>query len=325
MSTERPRNMAASVSARLLQISKQRKEEFQLVLTRYANERLLYRLSLSTHTQGFVLKGATLFAHWTGEVHRPTRDLDLLGHGNPQTSHIVDVFKQICQEPVEDDGLQYLPETVTGAIIKEGEEYEGVRIKLTAKLGGITIPVQVDVGFGDAITPAAQVAELPTLLAMPAAKMLTYPRETVVAEKCQAMVKLALANSRLKDFYDLWYLATHFDFDGMLLAEAVAATFERRETELPSQLPIALTPAYYEDASNKAQWQKFVSKSNLPADQTPSFEAIINLLISFLMPLLSAAAGNVAFHQAWNHQSLTWTNTAAENLVEDNQTEEPSA
>ena len=237
--------MAASVNARLLQLARQRKVEFQLVLTLYANERLLYRLSLTTGTQSFVLKGATLFALWTGEAHRPTRDLDLLGHGNPQTSHIVEVFKQICQEQVEDDGLQYLPETVTGAVIKEGEEYEGVRIKLIAKLGGITIPVQIDVGFGDAITPAAQEAEMPTLLAMPAAKLLMYPRETVVAEKCQAMVKLGLANSRVKDFYDLWYLATHFDFDGVLLTEAIAATFQRRETELPSEVPLGLTSAYY--------------------------------------------------------------------------------
>lgn len=315
MSTERPRNMAAFVNARLLQLTRQRKEDFQLILTRYANERLLYRLSVSVYTRDFVLKGATVFAHWTGEAHRPTRDLDLLGCGNPQMSHIVDVFKQICQEPVEDDGLQYLPETITGAIIKEGEEYEGVRVKLTAKLGGITIPVQVDVGFGDAITPAAQVAELPTLLAMPAAKMLTYPRETVVAEKCQAMVKLALANSRLKDYYDLWYLATHFSFDGELLAQAIVATFKRRETKVPSQLPAALTPAYYEDGSHKAQWQAFVRKSNLPADQMPSLEMIVNLLIVFLMPMLSAIVSDATFIQSWDYQHLMWTDAAVESAA----------
>ncbi len=325
MTTKHPRNMAASVRDRLFQLSKANKEELELVLTRFANERLLYRLSQSTYKQSFVLKGATLFSFWTGKVHRPTRDLDLLGYGNPQMSHIVDVFKQICGQPVEDDGLQYKIETLTGTVIKEGEEYEGVRIKLEAILGNAKITVQVDVGFGDAITPVAQEAELPTLLTMPAAKLLVYPRETVVAEKCQAMIKLKLSNSRLKDFYDLWYLATHFNFDGTLLTQAVVATFQRRETEVPSDTPIALTAAYYDDVSRKAQWQAFVRKSNLTADQTPSFEAIINLLISFLIPLLSAAAGNVAFHQAWNHQSLTWTNTAAENLVEDNQTEEPSA
>ena len=123
------------------------------------------------------------------------------------------------------------------------------------------------------------------------------------------MVKLALANSRLKDFYDLWYLATHFDFDGGLLTQAIVATFKRRETEVPSQTPVALTPAYYEDASHKAQWQAFVRKSNLPADQIPTLETIVNLLIVFLLPLLSAITRDTPFNQSWDYQHLMWTET----------------
>lgn len=309
MTTERPRDISASVKARLLQISKERREEFQSLLTRYAAQRFLYRLSRSAHQQNFVLKGATLFAHWTGDIHRPTRDLDLLGYGDPQIPHIVEVFKTLCQEPVEEDGLEFLPDLVRGVTIKEGEEYEGVRITLMAMLGIAKIPLQVDVGFGDVITPIAEKATLPTLLNMPAAQLLAYPRETVVAEKCQAIVKLGMANSRLKDFYDLWYLAANFDFDGSLLSEAVEATFKRRETSIPSEVPIGLTPAYYDNPARQAQWRAFSNKSNLPGNQVPSFEAIVVILTSFLIPILTSLSGKSVFNQLWDHTKISWRPT----------------
>ena len=316
MTTERPKDMSASVKTRLLQISRERREEFQSLLTRYAAQRFLYRLSRSPHRHDFVLKRATLFAHWTGDIHRPTRDLDLLGYGDPQISHIVEVFKTLCEEPVEEDGLDFLPATVKGTTIKDGEEYEGVRITLTAMLGKAKIPLQIDVGFGDVITPTAEKATLPAMLNMPPAELFAYPRETVVAEKCQAMVKLAMANSRLKDFYDLWYLATNFDFDGSMLAEAVAATFERRETSLPSETPIGLTPIYYEDVARQAQWRAFSNKSNLPGSQMPSFTDIVAVLIAFLMPLLTALNSNSSFNLHWDHSTRSWRPTESNGKAE---------
>src|SRR5579859_3719286 len=149
MKTERGPDISASVKARLLNIARARHEEFQLVLTRYAAERLLYRLSRSSHRQQFILKGATLFAYWTGDIHRPTRDLDLLGHGDPQIAHLVDVFTAICAQGVDEDGLVFLADTISGDVIRAEDEYEGVRITLMSMLGKARIPLQIDIGFGD--------------------------------------------------------------------------------------------------------------------------------------------------------------------------------
>ena len=304
-----PRNMSASVRDRLLALAKQQNEEFQNVLTRYANERLLYRLSQSSYCDTFTLKGATLFACWTGDMHRPTRDLDLLGHGATDINQVVNAFVTICSQNVEEDGLVFMPDTVKGTTIKEGEEYEGVRISLRAMLGKASIPVQVDVGYGDAVTPLAQKTVLPTLLKMPSAELFIYPRETVVAEKCQAIVKLGLANSRVKDFYDLWYLAAHFDFDGLLLAQAVKATFRRRKTPVPAQTPTGLTSAYYDDPSHQAQWRAFAGRSSLSGAIVLDFESVIAVLVSFLMPLLIAVQAETAFNQSWNCGVVLWQMT----------------
>lgn len=307
MRREQPRDLSASVRARLLQIAKERHEEFQLVLTRYAADRFLYRLSRSVHRETYLLKGATLFAYWTGEFHRVTRDLDLLGAGDPQISSIVATLAEVCEEPVEDDGLEFLSETVTGTTIKAEDEYEGVRVTLTAMLGKARIPLQIDIGFGDAVTPAPQEAELPAMLNLPSAHVLAYPRETVIAEKCEALVHLGLGNSRLKDFYDLWYLAAHFDFEGAVLARALAATFNRRQTSLPSQTPAALTPLYYEDAARQAQWRAFLRKSSLPSDSVESLEDTIKVLLVFLMPLFDAIGSHASFDRLWRHEEMVWS------------------
>jgi predicted nucleotidyltransferase component of viral defense system len=308
MKTEHGADLSASVKARLLNIARDRREEFQLVLTRYAAERLLYRLSISSYRQQFVLKGATLFAYWTGDIHRPTRDLDLLGYGDPQIAHLVDVFIAICTEAVAGDGLVFLADTVRGDAIKAEDEYEGVRITLASMLGKARIPVQIDVGFGDAVTPGPEEAQLPTLLNMPAAHLLAYPRETTIAEKCEAMVHRGMSNSRLKDFYDLWYLATHFDFDGASLARAIAATFERRRTTLPSEMPPALKPAYYSDPSRQDQWRRFLQKSNLPTGNYPTLEQIMLVLQDFVMPPIIAISSRSVFAKTWQHNQMVWSN-----------------
>ncbi len=306
MKTNSPRNLSASVRDRLLMLARQGNEDFQNVLTRYANERLLYRISQSPFCQNFTLKGATLFTCWTGDAHRPTRDLDLLGFGVSDVADVVGIFIAICGQDVEEDGLVFMPDTVTGAIIKEGEEYEGVRISFWATLGTAKISVQVDIGYGDAVTPSAQRTVLPTLLKMPSAELLTYPRETVIAEKCQAMVKLGMVNSRVKDFYDLWYLATHFDFEGFLLVQAVMATFKRRETAIPSQIPTGLTPIYYNDPARKALWRAFSRRSSRPDNHIPAFEEAVSILTSFLMPLFTAIHSETEFAQRWQHNILSW-------------------
>jgi hypothetical protein len=210
--------MAASVRTRLSILAKKNKEDFQFVLTRYAIERLLYRLSKTVHADEFVLKGAMLFQLWTDRAHRPTRDLDLLGRGDPSLDRLTKIFRHVCEVAVEDDGLTFAADEVSVGRIKEDQEYEGVRVGCVARIGRARIDVQVDIGFGDAITPEPEKVQYPGLLDLPVPEVAVYPRETVVAEKFQAMVMLGIANSRMKDFFDLWILARLFTFEGAILA-----------------------------------------------------------------------------------------------------------
>ena len=306
MNQKVPRDMAASVKGRLLQNARARGEEFQSVLTRYAIERFLYRLSRSPHRESFVVKGANLFLLWMGAAHRPTRDLDLLGYGTQEVAAVVGVFQAICRQPVEDDGMTFDAETVRGDSVRESEKYAGLQITLSGGLGTAVIRLQVDIGFGDTVVPAAQEAIFPSMLGVPGASLLTYPRETVIAEKCEAMIDLGLGNSRLKDFYDLWHLASHFDFEGLLLSQAISATFQRRGTIISALPPAALTTAFYADAGKRRQWQAFLDKSGLPTTSPVSLEECAHLLSTFLLPPLHATQHRVLFHSRWYHTSLTW-------------------
>ena len=296
--THSPKNVAASVRQRLLNIAREAKEEFQFVLTRYALERLLFRLSQSPHGSRFVLKGAMLFRVWTGAVHRPTKDLDLLGYGENSPEQMASVFQDICRMAVIDDGLTFIPETVTADLIKDGDEYEGVRVHFNASPDNARIPLQVDIGFGDAITPAAVETEFPTLLDFPAPLVMAYPKATVIAEKFQAMVALGIANSRMKDFFDVWTLAHQFEFDGSLLARAIAATFNRRRTDIPRAVPLALTAEFATDRTKATQWRAFLNRSKL-APQNSDFGEVIELLRAFLMPPTEALSGGSQFPAYW--------------------------
>ena len=247
MTRKNPKNTAASVRQRLLNLSRQSGEEFQRLLTRYAVERLLDRLSRSEHAPRFVLKGAVLFTIWTGELHRPTRDLDLLGFGESSPEGLSEIFRSFCALDVPDDGLVFSAATVAVEPIREEQEYGGQRVTLEARLGQARIDLQVDVGFGDAITPKAEAVEYPTLLGMNRPHLRAYPRGTVVAEKLEALVKLGMVNSRMKDFFDLAILARSFSFVGAVLRDAIAATFQRRETVIPTELPITLTDSFAKD------------------------------------------------------------------------------
>lgn len=298
MTKDRPQNMAASVRQRLLTMAKQQQEAFDLVLMRFGLERLLYRLSQSPHQSRFVLKGAMLFQIWSGQVHRPTRDVDFLGQGSPSPADFKQLFADICNQEVEDDGLEFQADTIQADRMKEDEEYEGLRLKLVARLESARILIQIDIGFGDAVIPPPHEITYPTLLDFPAPKLKAYPRETVIAEKLQAMVMLGIANSRMKDFFDVWTLARQFDFAGPVLCAAIRATFDRRKTALPSVAPLALTSEFGQDDQKMTQWNAFVRKGKLDADGL-SLDEIADFLRRFLMPPTIALASGTEFEQRW--------------------------
>jgi hypothetical protein len=268
------------------------------VLTRYVIERLLYRLSRSEHASQFVLKGAMLFRLWADQPHRPTRDLDLLGKGEPSPELLAQVFRDVCGVSVEDDGLTFDPDSVTAGRIREDQEYEGVRVECRAHLGQARINLQVDVGFGDAVSPRPSEITYPVLLDFPAPVLRAYPRQAVVAEKFQAMVALGLGNSRMKDFFDLWVLARGFAFDGPSLAGAIRATFRRRRTILPAEPPLALTPAFGTDAAKTRQWAAFLKRSKLDASGA-GLEEVCAFLNGFLMPPTLALAAGEEWTKDW--------------------------
>lgn len=307
--TER-RNIAASVRQRLLNASRTRREDFQVTLTRYALERLLYRLSKSAHREQFVIKGAMLFSVWNEVPHRPTRDLDLLSFGPSDISRLEGVFREIVNMEVEPDGLEFFAESVRGGRIKEDQEYEGVRLNIQARLEQARLSLQIDVGFGDAVTPAPEEMEYPTLLADSSSPHLrAYSRYSVVAEKFQAMVMLGIANTRMKDFFDVWTLARSFDFDGGVLCQAMKMTFKRRETEIPSTVPLALAPEFYKDRTKQSQWDAFLKRSQLTAQST-TLDDVAAVLRDFLLPPASAVVEGKPFDAGWR-PATGWQMTSA--------------
>ena len=260
-----PRNVAASIRQKLLNIATRNREDFGLILTRYGLERLLYRISQSRYRDHFVLKGAMLFQVWADAPHRPTRDLDLLGQGDPSPERCLTVFRELCDIQVPEDGIVFSTETAIAAKIREEQEYEGVRIKFFAHLQNVRIPIQIDIGFGDAVKP--NLLDYPTLLPMPAPRIQAYPMNSVIAEKLEAIVSLGMLNSRMKDFFDIWFLARTFPFVAGSLADAIRATFERRATRLdPDAVDILLT-----DLSGDSSKQRSGGRScKEPASKCPS-------------------------------------------------------
>jgi predicted nucleotidyltransferase component of viral defense system len=291
-------NLAASVRQRLLNIARDRRADFQLILIRYAVERLLYRLSQSPYKDRFLLKGAMLFSVWSDEPFRSTRDVDFLSQGESAVPTVKKTFAEICRTSVEDDGLEFLVDAIAGEEIRDDQEYRGVRLRFEARLAGARIPIQIDVGFGDAVTPPPEVIDYPVFLDLPAPRIQAYPREVVVAEKFQALVVLGIANSRMKDFFDLWILASVFDFEGLRLCRGIKATFERRETPLPSAPPLALTEEFYNNASKQVQWNAFLRKGRLKIEET-DFRKVVLLLGNFLMPPTLALVKNRKPNSKW--------------------------
>jgi len=286
------------VRQRLANYAAQSHEDFQVVLAQYGFERLLYRLSLSAYSRQFTIKGALIFLVWTGEQYRPTRDLDLTALRQHTAPELKSLFQTLCASPVEDDGLLFVASSVQVEPIREEAEYGGMRVSLEAKLGRAKIPLQIDIGFGDAITPKATIETFPVILDFPAPKLAMYPKETAIAEKYETIVRRDIINSRMKDYYDIWVLSQTFNFDGEILKNAIKATFRRRKTPLPTDVPVGLTKAFSDDTIKQTQWTAFVRRSRLkssPAD----LKAVVDGIRAFLIPASFAALQADPFHKKW--------------------------
>jgi hypothetical protein len=292
-------NLPASVRQRLLTLAKARQEDFQRVLVQYALERLLYRLSQSPYADRFILKGALLFTLWMAEPHRRTRDLDLLGSGDGSPEHLTLLFQELCTLPVEADGLAFDADSVTARPIREENIYGGVRVTLKAFLGAARISLQIDVGFGDAVTPGPAVIRFPTLLDFPAPSLRVYAQETVIAEKLSALVALGMDNSRMKDFFDLWTLAQHFPFEGERLGEAIRATFARREMSLPVGTPVGLSKVFSSHTAKQTQWRAFLQQSVSPSRQALTLDTAIGFVGTFLLPILNTLSTEETWTGVW--------------------------
>lgn len=276
------RNIVASVQTRLKNTAREQGTPFNVLLEHFALGRLFARLSQSPYADQLVLKGAQLFRIWSDSPHRPTRDVDFLSYGTTDTTALATMFDAISQViPTEADGLTWLP--AEASAIREENAYGGVRVKMIAQLGKMRIPLQIDVGFGDAVTPATESKVWSSLLDYANVSLTAYPIETVVAEKLEAMVSLGMANSRMKDFYDLHWISRHRDLAFDILSEAVTNTFQRRKTAIPTGSPIALTTEFSQDTGKTTQWNAFIKKNKLPRTELTT---VIKELSSFLLPLM---------------------------------------
>jgi len=289
--------LARSVQTRLVRLAHSQDVDPNHVLTRYATERLLYRLSRSPHVERFVLKGALLLHVWLGEATRPTRDADLLGFGQLDPDALVETFEEICALPVEVDGLAFDTGSIRVVPIRAEDAYGGQRVTLLAYLGPARIRVQVDVGVGDTVVPDPEWIDYPGLLDAPSPRLRAYRRETAIAEKVHAMVVLGSRNSRLRDFFDLYSLASRSSFDGERLTSALAATFARRRTDIPVETPIALTLAFATLDGKKAQWQGFLRRSRLGA--SPALPDVLERVGDFIAPVLAALGSGECFSGTW--------------------------
>jgi len=297
MTNRRPQNLAASVHQRLLNKARETGRPFTELLQYFAMERFLYRLSQSPHVEKFVLKGALMLTVWRAPLSRPTMDIDVLGQTNNSVDSIIKIIKDICDQDVNADGLIFDANSVQGERITEDANYEGVRIRFRGKLGAALFAIQFDVGFGDIIIPSPLSIDYPTILEFPAPHLRGYTMESTMAEKFEAMVKLDILNSRMKDFFDIWLLSRQYDFDGETLAKATTMTFSARGTGIPSEPP-PLTDTFASDVTKVKQWQGFIRKNRL-TDVPEDFGKIIKDLATFLGPIAISLAAGHAFKRIW--------------------------
>ncbi|HEY5730130.1 MAG TPA: nucleotidyl transferase AbiEii/AbiGii toxin family protein [Anaerolineales bacterium] len=297
MNTEK-KYLPASIHQRLLNKARQSGRAFNELLQYYAIERLLYRLSISEYSELFTLKGALIFNVWGLTNLRPTRDIDLLGHTQNTIDSVVKIFQDLSKLEVEPDGIEFDPLHIHGERIKEDAEYEGIRITMAARLGNTRLAIQIDIGFADVVTPAPERLDYPTILDFPAPHLYGYPPETVIAEKFQAMTVLGMANSRMKDFYDVWTLITHFEFEGRVIQTAIERTFQNRSTELPTEEHIVFSDEFAENKGD--QWNAFSRK--LQDEDAVMIDQIIATMRDFLFPILDASQQGTVFKKKWKNK-----------------------
>jgi hypothetical protein len=293
-----PKNLETSIHQRLLNQARESGRPFNELLQYFAIERFLYRLSQSPYQKKFVLKGALMFAVWQAPPARPTMDIDLLGRTENQVETIVTVVRDICRQKVEPDGLNFDPESVEGKRIAEAAEYQGVRVSFRGSLGNAKIFMQLDIGFGDVIFPRAASVKFPTLLDLPGPRLRGYTRESIIGEKFQAMVKLGSLNSRMKDFFDIWFLSRNFDFDGPKLSMAISKTFNRRKTEVPSTLKDLFEPLM-QDSAKATQWRTFINRNRLQ-EVPDTLGDVLSLMVEFLDPVTRSLKNGVQFKATWH-------------------------
>ncbi len=295
--TREIKNVAASIQARLVQRSREIEVEHQLTLARFGGERLLYRLSQSAFADRFIVKGAALLLLWLGDAIRPTKDVDLLAFGDTSADALQRIFVSVCEVEAPEDGLTFRADSVHVEPIRESQEYGGMRVTLLAMLGHVRIPLQVDVGAGDAVVPPPDTIDYPGLLDLPRARVRVYRPETSIAEKTEAMIRLAIANSRMKDFFDVRGLAMARSFDGEILQSAIFATFARRRTPLPSNVPLAFTDEFSGDPQKRRQWEAFVRR--IRGVDRIELSDTVDTLRAFLWPILQATANRERWLSAW--------------------------
>lgn len=296
--TAASKGLPASVHFRLVQHAKAIGLDSNLVLARYGTERFLYRLSRSPYADRFILKGALLMLVWLGETIRPTRDADLLGFGDLSQESFEQILKEVCTIQVEPDGLEYLISSIDVSRIREADDYGGMRGTVQARLGNARLHIQIDVGIGDAVVPAPEWLEYPSLLGFPRPRLRVYRPETAIAEKLHAMVELGADNSRMRDFFDIYALAAQRDFRGDTLVAAVRATFERRRTPFPAALPLALTSEFATLGSKLTQWRGFLTKARV-SSAPREFGQVITTIATFLEPVIGAARAGTSFNMTW--------------------------
>lgn len=308
MTGRRSKDVAASVRQRFQNVARSTARPFQEVLQYYAMERFLYRLAQSPYVDRFVLKGALMFQAWGAPASRPTKDIDLLGRMENSVESLAALMHDVCRQVVEPDGLAFDPDSVTGRVIKEDAEYHGARVTFQGTLQNARISMQIDIGFGDVMFPSPELTDYPTILDQAAPRLRGYGRETTIAEKFEAMVRLGLVNSRMKDFYDIWLLSRQFDFDGVTLATAIEKTFVNRGTAVQAR-PAAFSSTFTTAPTKVTQWLAFLRKSKLPHGPA-SLEAAVEAIAAFLSPPTTALSAGQAFVQSW-HAPGPWFDRAS--------------
>jgi len=297
MTKRQYKNIGASIRQRLLSKARETGRPFSELLQYFAMERFLYRLSKSSHVDHFILKGALMLTVWEAPLTRPTMDIDFLGRIENSVETLVKVTRGICQQEVEPDGIVFDVTDIDAERIAEDADHEGIRIRFRGSLDTARFVIQLDIGFGDIIVPAPESMNYPTILDLPAPHLRGYSRESTIAEKFEAMVKLGILNSRMKDFFDIWLMSRQFDFDGTILTEAITNTFSTRGTKIPAE-PLALTDAFAEDTTKATQWRGFVRRNRL-SEPPKDLAEVIASVGTFLKPISKSLAAGQGFKSIW--------------------------